>query len=139
MLQLCYNTCFPLSRVSSTSQLCGQRMCLLFLSLSLSLSLSLPHVTIIACVKLRRNVGFSLRTFVALRAITRARLGLVIFSHRIITCLSLQLTWVFHDDEAQINKKLPKELLLRYDDGFTDVTDIYVSRLNTLRVCVNLI
>lgn len=26
----------------------------------------------------------------------------------------LQLTWVFHDDEAQINKKLPKELLLRY-------------------------
>ncbi|XP_012226991.1 F-box/LRR-repeat protein 20 isoform X2 [Linepithema humile] len=25
----------------------------------------------------------------------------------------LELTWVFHDDEAQINKKLPKELLLR--------------------------
>ncbi|KAF3430247.1 hypothetical protein E2986_11564 [Frieseomelitta varia] len=25
----------------------------------------------------------------------------------------MQLTWVFHDDEAQINKKLPKELLLR--------------------------
>ena len=29
-----------------------------------------------------------------------------------------QLTWVFHDDEAQINKKLPKELLLRYRNTY---------------------
>lgn len=65
------------------------------------------------------------KRFVAPRAITRARPDLVVFSRRIITCLSLQLTWVFHDDEAQINKKLPKELLLRYNRY----------RLNALRVC----
>lgn len=46
------------------------------------------------------------------RVITReSAAGLVITC----LCVSLQLTWVFHDDEAQINKKLPKELLLRYD------------------------
>lgn len=52
---------------------------------------------------------------------TAIRLVIYIYVHiftvvYLITCLSLQLTWVFHDDEAQINKKLPKELLLRYND-----------------------
>lgn len=56
----------------------------------------------------------------------------------VITCLcvSLQLTWVFHDDEAQINKKLPKELLLRYDDrpNANDYTRGLKSALRTGRL-----
>lgn len=76
-------------------------------------SLHHPHPvfpSISVHIQRRWNVSFSL--WRSSREITRPR-----SQHLIITCLcvSLQLTWVFHDDEAQINKKLPKELLLRYE------------------------